>query len=232
MEILIKNIMYNLCSIAVITNLTYSMYKKVFAKPASIYIKNEISIVEVGCIANTIILNIYYLCCQGEVPIVSAKYQSLLLIVLSLFAGIFIENVYQRIFRLKKSKYNPTPEEYLFLLITSFLAVAIMMSADGRMPVLDIFIIILGRLIWFDTKSIKALKETITVKHNRIVETSVILLVGVLLISIVVNVFRRHPICKLMLACIYGIVIYKVYGDIRVKQMIKLDKSYRDNKSA
>ena len=150
---------------------------------------------------------------------INKEWQSLFLIFLCFLAGIFIEKAYQSFFRSKNSKYTPTTEEYLVLIIISFFAVALMMVADGRMPIIDVFVLILGRLIWIDTKSWKTLKESVKVKHERIKESCMLLLMSVLTVSGTMYIFELEPIWKVFIALIFGFIIWKFYGVFMIKQM-------------
>lgn len=219
MEILFKNMAFNLFSILIIILFIFIMYKNLFGKIASAFLENQKNIIYAGSIVNTIILNIYYLLIIPSQ--ISSQYQSLILIALFMIEGIAIDTLYQRYLRSKNSKYNPSSSEYLVLMIISFLAVSILMVSDGIMHWTDIFIIVLGRLIWFDVPSFKALKESINVQHKRILETAILLIIGVMLISISTYMTHDEPWIKLMIALVYGILIIFVYGRIRKKQMKK-----------
>lgn len=67
--------------------------------------------------------------------------------------------------------------------------------------------ILFGRMIWIDTMSIKEVIESIKVGHDRIIETSILLLGGTVLISYLMWYFNWQRYVQIVLAFLYGVVI-------------------------
>lgn len=206
-------ILMNVVSIAIICFAIFQTYKLLYGKPAWTYLLNQEGIIVAGCIVNFIVMNVYYL---YIVPIIPSQYQSVVLIFAFFVSGILIDKSFQRIFKSKKSKFESTNEEYLVLMLISFIAISILMTSDGIMPLVDIFTIVLGRLIWVDTKSFNDIRKEIFVTHKRIIETGCLLIIGILVISITTYCFKC-PELKVFIAVIYGMLICTIYHKIRKK---------------
>ena len=67
--------------------------------------------------------------------------------------------------------------------------------------------ILLGRMMWIDTESRKEILSSIKVSHYRIIESSILLIVGVIYISCVMSIFHPIRAIQIVMALLYGIII-------------------------
>ena len=115
--------------------------------------------------------------------------------------------IYKRVFHNQKAIYKPTKEEYLFITEIAFVAVTIKMISEGIIgPVIPIAVL-LGRMMWIDTESMGEILNSIKVGHYRIIESSILLIIGVTLISYIMNTFHLIRVSQIILALMYGLII-------------------------
>ena len=212
-----STLMCNVTMVLVIPIFIHFMYRDVYGEKAALYIKNQISIVISGSFVTMIVLTVYY-SLENKIHLDEKYFGGICLTLFILMSGILIEKFYEKFLKSDKSKYEITnnDSEYLFQMIIAFVSVSFILYMDKwiKQPAIPIALVI-GRLIWFDTKSFKMIREAVIVKHNRIKESSVIYLIGVLVSVVIPILFGMKNDYRIFVALIYGLAILYIYGYIR-----------------
>ena len=81
------------------------------------------------------------------------------------------------------------------------------MVSEGVIGLAIPIAILLGRMMWIDTESLKEILSSIKVSHYRIIESSILLIVGVIYISCVMSIFHPIRAIQIVMALLYGIII-------------------------
>ena len=85
-----------------------------------------------------------------------------------------------------------------YLILAAFIAISIRLVASGVVKLVVPVSIVLGKFIWLDTESIEDIKKLVKTEHKRIIETAILLVLGVLILSILVDWFNMprymHPL--------------------------------------
>ena len=171
-----------------------------------LYVKEELNVLSAYCVTFTIILYGYYYL-ENKFYYDSKYANGLILLFLFLLAGILGNVFYKNYFSDKRSRYQLCPEEKLLMTSVVFISVSIRLVSDGVIKAIVPLALLLGRFVWLDTDSIKSIRESVKTKHIRIIESSILLVVGVLLLSIVDYLFKTPHCMDPIIALIYGIVI-------------------------
>lgn len=217
-----STLMCNVTMVLVIPIFIYFMYQNVYTETAALYIKNQISILISGSFVTMIVLTAYYFL-ESKIHLDEKYFGGICLTLFMLMDGILIEKFYEKFLKSDTSKYETTnnDSEYLFQMIIAFVAVSFILYMDKwiKQPAIPIALII-GRLIWFDTKSFKMICEAVVVKHDRIKESSVIYLIGVLISVFIPKFGGMKNSCRIFVALVYGLSVLYIYGYIR-KYLLK-----------
>ena len=217
---IINNMIFDSASIALLLFSIDSIYKKRYAKTANYYIKNQLAVF-ISCCISMLILYIYYYL-ENWLHIDDLYLNGIGLIIFFLISGIGSNIFYIHCFKSKKSKYEPTSDEYLFLIITSFIGTSIRMVFYGIVNIATPVALILGRLIWLDTRNFRSIIDAFQkVKHKRIVESSILYLLGTFLVSCCIYCLKLENIWKLWLSIVYGLIILYPYNIIQTKRIKK-----------
>ena len=91
--------------------------------------------------------------------------------------------------------------------LTAFAAVGAKLVSEGIIGILVLCALFLGRLIWIDTRSVRDITDSVTGKHNRIIESSILFLTGMFIISALMWGFNLPRIMQSFLAVLYGVII-------------------------
>lgn len=190
------------------------MYKTSYEKEANEYMKNQFGIIGSSSISSILILNIYYFF-ENKYHIDGMYTNGILLILAFLIGGLLCEWIYKHYFYCENSKYSPTNEEYLFTASMSFISVSIKMISEGTIGITIPVALLLGRFIWLDTRTIRSIKESIEVRHIRLIESSVLVFVGMVLLSFFSWVLSIPTYVEVLIACGYGIMVCLPYKCVR-----------------
>lgn len=207
-------------SLLIIIQFIKMMYQKIYKPAAYVYLESQLELFASCSIIYIIVLYIYvYL---ESIFHIDAKYTNgIIQIVFFGGAGITANQVYKRYFPHKKRIYYiPSKEEYLFIAMVVCGAVSIKMVLEEMIGIVVPLAWILGRLIWLDTSSIKEIKDSLAVSHQRIVESAILFAIGTIFLSILMRFFDYYRILQAFFAVFYGIMILYPYERIR-KYIIK-----------
>mgnify|MGYP004547196109 FL=1 len=171
-----------------------------------LYVKEELNVLRAYCVAFTMTLYGYY-CLENKFHYDSEYTNGLILLFFFLLAGILGNVFYKKYFSDKRSHYQLCSEEKLLMTSVVFISVSIRLVSEGVIKAIVPLALLLGRFVWLDTDSIKSIKESVKTKHIRIIESSILLVVGILLLSIVDHLFKTPHYMDPIIALIYGIGI-------------------------
>ena len=198
--------LHDIFSMVVIIYFIELVYKKRFNVTAYLYVKNQLEILVSYCITCMVFLYIYYFL-ENKFHIDDKYAEGIILVLFFLAAGVGGNHLYQTYFHKKTDKYNPTKEESLVIILTAFAAVGAKLVSEGIIGILVLCALFLGRLVWIDTRSIKDITDSVTGKHNRIIESSILFLAGMFMVSALMSVFNLPRIVQSFLAILYGVII-------------------------
>lgn len=202
---------FDLCNMALIIMGIQKMYKKRYSISANQYMSNQLNIILASSTCCMIILYIYNLI-EKRLCLNSLWFDDICLTVLFLIGGILTNNLFKYFFHCSRSQYIPSDEEYLFLVIISFTSVSIKMIFYGMLNSIIPFTIILGRLVWLDTKNLNSIINEIKVQHMRIIETSILFLSGTLIVSLSMYYFNLSFFYGIWLTFGYILIILYPYN--------------------
>lgn len=218
----------DLTSILVILSFIHVMYLREYGKTAAKYMGNQFNIIGANSISCLLILNVYYFL-ENRFHMDSQYMSGMILTGFFLLGGLLSNVLYKYYFCDRESRYKTNHGEYLFMTSVAFMAVSIKLVSEGIIAITVPFAILMGRFIWLDTGSIKSIVEEVNVYHKRIIETSVLLLCGMVLIAGVMYFLKPPEYTQTLLACLYGIIVYLPY---RWGRSIVWRKNQRRKKSA
>lgn len=158
-------------------------------------------------------LNIYYNI-ENNLKLDSLYFNGIILAIFLGIGGILINKLYNKYFKVEESVYNPTDEEYLFIITVSFIGVTAKLFFDDVIGISIPVAILLGKFLWLDTKDIHSIKDTIIVNHHRIIESSILFIIGMLFISICMHFFEGKNYFIVILSFVYGLIVYFPYSFI------------------
>ncbi len=213
---LFRNITYDIACIVSIIYFTRYMYLLSYGKVATRYLDNQLSIIGASSISCTLVLNIYYYFNK----IYSIDTNGLLLAITLMIGGLISNFIYKHFFRLKSSIFQPTNEEYLFMTSIAFLSISAKMVIHDSISFTIPLTLLLGRYVWLDTRSIKEIKENLKTNHKRVVESSIILLLGLVLPSLIVSLLHIPQFYEIIFSLCYGFILLIPYRYIR--KLIKI----------
>lgn len=186
------------------------LYSKRYTECANYYIKNQLYLLIASSIGCILTLNIYYTI-ENNLKLDSLYLNGIGLASFLGIGGILINKLYNRYFKEKKSAYIPTNEEYLFIITISFIGVTVKMYFDNIIGISIPVALLLGKFLWLDTKDLHSIKDAIKVSHHRIIETSILFILGMLLISICMRFFEEKYYFIPIISLVYGLIIYFPY---------------------
>lgn len=198
--------LHDIFSMLVIIYFIELVYKKRFNVTAYLYVKNQLEILVSYCITCMAFLYSYYFL-ENKFHIDDKYTEGIILVLFFLAAGVGGNHLYQTYFHKKTDKYNPTKEENLVITLTAFAAVGAKLVSEGIIGILVLCALFLGRLIWIDTRSVRDITDSVTGKHNRIIESSILFLTGMFIISALMWGFNLPRIMQSFLAVLYGVII-------------------------
>lgn len=187
-------------------------YLKRYTANANEYIKNQLNLLMASSVVCILVLNIYY-GVENMFHIDSLYLNGIGLAVFLGAGGILINRLYNKYFREIKSAYKPTNEEYLFVIVVSFIGVTIKMCFDGIIGISIPVVLLLGRFLWLDTRDLYSIKDAIKVDHQRLIETSILFIIGMLLISVCTH-FMKEKYHIVVMSVFYLLIIYFPYSFI------------------
>lgn len=196
--------------ITVIIYFIYQTYIRIYGKKAAMYIKNQLNIIISSAISCIMLLRLYYNI-ENKYHIDNIYTNGIILTMVCLMEGLLCEKIYKKYFYCKDSEYNATDEEYLFMVCASLIATSISLIAEGIMQWTALFVLLLGRFFWLDTKSIQMIRDMLKIKHTRVIESSLIFLGGMIIIAAYKYLADISQAKQIFIALFYGIFIVKVY---------------------
>lgn len=199
--------MMDLTTILIIIKFNDLLYEKRYDRTAYWYIKNQLELLSSYCISILIHLYVYYWI-EEKFHFDEQYAKGIILTIFFVLAGYVGRGIYNIFFHSKHRNYKATKEECLVIISTAFIAVTIKMVSEGIIGIAMPFAILAGRLMWIDTNSIKDIMDEIRVRHYRIIEISVFLIIGVSMISYIMYRFQWERCVQPVLAFIYGIFIF------------------------
>lgn len=206
--------LHDIFSMVVIIYFIELVYKKRFNVTAYLYVKNQLEILVSYCITCMVFLYIYYFL-ENKFHIDDKYTEGIILVLFFLAAGVGGNHLYQTYFHKKTDKYNPTKEENLVITLTAFAAVGAKLVSEGIIGILVLCALFLGRLIWIDTRSVRDITDSVTGKHNRIIESSILFLTGMFIISALMWGFNLPRFMQPFIAVLYGVIILYLVEKMR-----------------
>lgn len=204
----------DIASILVIVWFIGLTYYKRYKDTGYLYVKTQLELISAYCIS--LVVNLYAYYWAEERFNIDEKYtKGIILTFVFVVAGYIGKVIYKMVFYNREKIYTPTKEEYLFITETAFLVVTIKMVSEGVIGCAIPIVILLGRMMWIDTESLKEILSSIKVSHYRIIESSILLIVGVIYISCVMSIFHPIRAIQIVMALLYGIIIFGPLEKIR-----------------
>ena len=174
-------------------------YRKRYSLTGYLYVKEQLNLLSAYCTVFAIVMYIYYY--LEEKFHYDSKYMNgIILILFILIAGLLSRVCYEKYFANRLSKYQASDEDRMVLILAAFIAIRVVKLV---VPVS----IVLGKFIWLDTESIEDIKKLVKTEHKRIIETAILLVLGVLILSILVDWFNMPRYMHPLIALFYGIII-------------------------
>lgn len=204
----------DIACIATIICFIRMMYQVSYKKPATFYFENQFGIVGASSISCTLVLHLYYFI-ENKYGIDAAHTKGLLLTIALMLGGLLSNLIYKHYFYLQRNKYQPTDAEYLFMTSVALLSISLRMVVRGIIDFTIPITILLGRYVWLDTRSIKEIKNLLIVQHRRVVESSFLLFVGLVLSSSLTVLLDLSLFCEVLISLIYGLLVLFPYRYIR-----------------
>ena len=207
------------------------IYQNRYGTTAYLYLKNQLELFSTHCITCTASLYIYYFL-EDKFHIDNQYTGGIILTLFFLVSGVGGNRLYQTHFRKNTDKYNPTKEEYLVITSAAFIAVTSKLVSEGIIEIVIPCALLLGRFIWLDTSSLKDIRDSVMVKHMRVVESAILLIVGMLILSAFMSVFNLLRAIQPFIAVLYGVIILYPVEKIRpyLYRTIKRITRRKDNK--
>ena len=207
-----------LCNISIILVFIKIIFKCRYGKLATTYMTNQFGIWCSSCIVVVFVLYTYY-SIENYLKIDSLYLKGLFLILFLGFGGILINKIYNLYFKYNMSMYIPSSEEYLYIIFVSVIGASIKMISDGIIGILEPIVFLLGRLVWLDNKELKDIINPIKVEHVRIIETSILFLIGRCLIVAYMYFIDGRNFIAIYGAMLYGLILYFPYNYVFKKIM-------------
>lgn len=181
-------------------------YQNRYGTVADLYLKNQIELFVSHCVTCMSSLYIYYFL-ESKFHFDKEYAGGIILTFFFLISGVGGKCFYQIYFHEKEDRYNPTREEYLVITSTVFIVVTLKLVSEGIIQLVVPFALLLGRFIWIDTSSLKDIRDSVIVQHKRIIESAILFIVGMVILSIVMPVFQLPKAVQPLIAVLYGIII-------------------------
>ena len=212
---MIDKMIFNTCGVILLIIFINIMYQNRYTKSACIYIKNQLVILAAGSAVSIIVLYLYYT--MESLLHIDEKYLNGICLALFLGSGGILINKLYNHFKSRLSSYKPTNEEYLFVITISFISIMIRMLFEGMVSVSIPISLLLGRYMWLDTRDICSIFESVKINHNRIKETALLFLIGILLLSFFEDYFKSYFIVNLCFPFVFGLILCFPYNIIMAK---------------
>lgn len=181
-------------------------YRKRYSLTGYLYVKEQLNLLSAYCTVFAIVMYIYYY--LEEKFHYDSKYMNgIILILFILIAGLLSRVCYEKYFANRLSKYQASDEDRMVLILAAFIAISIRLVASGVVKLVVPVSIVLGKFIWLDTESIEDIKKLVKTEHKRIIETAILLILGVLILSILVYWFNMPRYMHPLIALFYGMII-------------------------
>lgn len=197
----------DIVTMIIITYFVWFIYQKRYEEAAYLYLKNQLELFTSHCITCMISLYIYYFL-ENNFHVDEGYAGGIILTFFFLASGVAGDHLYQIYFCKKVYYYNPTKEEYLVITSTAFIAATSRLVSEGIIGIGIPCALLLGRFIWLDTRTLKDIRDSVRVKHMRIVESSILLIVGMLILSALMSIFNLPRAIQPFIAILYGIIIF------------------------
>ena len=207
MSEILENGMMDISSMLLIIACIDIAYKKRYQLCSGyFYVKGQLNMLSTYCLIFVVILYSYYYL-EDKFHYDSKYMNGIILIVFIFMAGLLSRFFYEKYFVHSLSKYKASDEERTVLTLAAFIAISIRLVAIGVVKLVIPVSIVLGKFIWLDTESIEDIKKLVRIEHKRICESSMMLIIGILIISIIVACFNMPRYMHPLIALIYGMVI-------------------------
>lgn len=196
------------------------LYIARYGRIAEKYIEKHIYLLGINSVYCFLILRLYYVL-ESKFQLDSRYTNGIILTLFLFFIGITTKKSYKHKYLKNSVSRELTQNEYLFILSASFLTVSVKFVFEGIIGLSVPLAMLLGRYIWIDTESIKSIKSSLYVDYIRTIESSILLLCGILIISIVDFVNEGlSPYKQILFAFLYGVLLLFPYRIISEKLKI------------
>lgn len=203
---LFENAMMDIVSMLLIILSIDIVYKKRYQVSGYLYVKEQLNMLSTYCVIFLIIFYLYYYL-ENKFHYDSEYMNGIFLVVFILLAGIVSKIIYKKYFANKLSHYQSSDEDRVVLTLAAFVAISIRLVAIGVIKIVIPISIVLGKFIWLDTESIENIINIVKTKHKRIIETSIIFVMGILILSIVTYILNVPRYMNPVIILIYGLII-------------------------
>lgn len=208
---IINKCICEISSIVIVLAFIKIIFNSRYGKSATNYMKNQFGIWCSSCIVVVFVFYAYY-SIEKCLKIDSLYMGGIILIIFLGVGGILINKIYNLYFKSEISGYAPSSEEYLFIIFVSVIGVSMQMISDGIIGIFEPIVLLLGRLIWLDNKGLKDTEKQIKIDHVRIIETSILFLIGRCLISAYTYFVDGRNFIGIWGAMLYGLILYFPYN--------------------
>lgn len=180
---------------------------------------HQISLLSVGSIIYSALIRLYKVV-ENRFGLDSGICEGLVLALTLWGCGCLIGYIYRKWFIRDSQNDNVQhlidENEYLVIIIMSVLSVSIKLYAEGVIGIVMPITIIVGRLTWLDTKSRDDIRKAIKINNRRIIEMSVLLAIGMVIVAAVICWWDKkyQTIVALfysVLVCLFGYLRSKVH---------------------
>ena len=208
--------LYDIVTPTIIISFISTLYVGCYTKQANLYIKNQLFTYLSSTYSCALTLYLYYVL-ENKYHI-DSKYLNGIMLALFLTAGGLLTNqIYDLIKERKGNTFKADDPEYLFIVSVSVLSVTFRMVMRGEIGFTIPVALLLGRYFWLDTKTLADIRKTIRVKHNRVLETGILYLLGIAISTFIPLFFHKRTPAELITALMYGILVNFPYKCIREK---------------
>lgn len=216
----INKMLFDICSIVLLIIFIKIMYKKRYTKLANEYMENQFGILGSSSIVCLIVLNVYFYL-EDLLKIDSLQLDGIFITIFFLIGGILTNKLYELYFKSKESRFEATNEEYLLLITISFINVSIWLYSEEIIGLAIPVALLIGRFVWLDTKNLRSIISIIKIDHERIKESSLLYLLGTIVVSFCIHHIKLEKIWELWLSIGYGLIILYPYNFIVTKILNK-----------
>lgn len=188
-----------------------TMYQFFYSKDDCLYFENQFAIFCASSIACIVVLEVYY----KILRIYDIDENGIILVVFLTFGGLICDFLNKHYFSKKTSDYKASDEEYLFIISIVFMAISVKMVLREIIDFTIPLCLLLGRYFWLDTKDLKSIFSMLRVNHERIIETSSIYFIGMVMSTFLSINLKSKYLTDVVISSIYAILVLFLYPLLR-----------------